>query len=32
MTEDFTKRKRAGLSQIKDKFNSLAQQVKIDAN
>ena len=31
MIEDFTKRKREGLGEIKDKFNSLAQQVKIDA-
>jgi predicted house-cleaning noncanonical NTP pyrophosphatase (MazG superfamily) len=32
MTEDFNKRKREGLAEIKDKFNRLAQKVKIDAN
>ena len=32
MTEDFNKKKREGLAEIKDKFNGLAQKVKIDAN
>ncbi len=32
MTEDFNKRKREGLAEIKEKINGLAQKVKIDAN
>ena len=32
MTEDFNRRKREGLAEIKEKFNGLAQKVKIDAN
>jgi hypothetical protein len=32
MTEDFNRRKREGLTEIKEKFNGLAQKVKIDAN
>ena len=32
MLEEFNTRKKQGLAEIKEKFNSLAQQVKIDAS
>ena len=31
-TEELAKKKREGLMEIKDKYNSLAQKVKVDAS